>query len=65
MVGKFIGKDSMGFKNGHMYHIRSEIKVACKNDEFIPCICIYDENSNAWCIYQDLEAVMNNWKIES
>ena len=65
MKAKFIGKDSMGFKNGVVYNIRSDLKMVRKGGntfgENIPCICIYDINSNAWCPYQSLESVMKNW----
>ena len=67
MKGKFIGKDSMGFKNGVTYNIRSDLKIVRKGGtvfgENIPSICIYDKNSDAWCPYQSLEAVMKNWEF--
>ena len=67
MKGKFIGKDSMGFKNGVKYNIRSDLKIVRKGEtvfgENIPSICIYDKNSKAWCPYQSLEAVMKNWEF--
>lgn len=65
MKGKFIGKDSMGFKNGTIYSVRSDIKIIRKGGsifgENMLCICIYDINSKTWCPYQSLEAVMRNW----
>ena len=67
MKGKFIGKSSMGFHNGITYNIRSDIKMirrggsAFSND--MMCICIYDMNSKAWCPYQSLESLMDNWEI--
>lgn len=67
MRGKFIGKSSMGFRNGVTYNIRSDIKMIGKGgnvyDNDIMCICIYDMNSKAWCPYQSLESVMKNWEI--
>ena len=67
MRGKFIGKSSMGFRNGVTYNIRSDIKMIGKDGNVsgndIMCICIYDMNSKAWCPYQSLESVMKNWEI--
>ena len=67
MRGKFIGKSSIGFRNGVTYHIRSDIKMIGKGGNVsgndIMCICIYDTNSKAWCSYQSLESVMKNWEI--
>lgn len=67
MKAKFIGNDSMGFKNGVIYNIRSDIKIVRKGGsvfgENIPSICIYDTNSKAWCPYQSLESVMKNWEF--
>lgn len=67
MRGKFIGKSSMGFRNGVTYNIRSDIKMIRKGANIsgndIMCICIYDMNSKAWCPYQSLESVMKNWEI--
>ena len=67
MKGKFIGKSSMGFRNGVTYNIRSDIKMIRKDGNVsgndIMCICIYDMNSKAWCPYQSLESVMKNWEI--
>lgn len=67
MKGKFIGKSSMGFQNGCVYNIRSDIKMIRKGGsifgENIISICIYDMNSKAWCPYQSLEAVLKNWEI--
>lgn len=64
MTAIFIGKNRMGFENGHIYHIRSEIKMYCKEGRVIPCMHIYDENSEAWCPYQTLEEIMNDWDIK-
>lgn len=67
MRGKFIGKSSMGFRNGVTYNIRSDIKMIRKDGNVsgndIMCICIYDMNSKAWCPYQSLESLMKNWEI--
>ena len=66
MKGKFIGKDSMGFKHGVIYDIRSDLRVVRKHDIFsddIISICIYDNHSDAWCPYSSLEAILRNWKI--
>ena len=67
MKGKFIGKSSMGFRNGITYNIRSDIKMIKKGGSVLGndmmCICIYDMNSRAWCPYQRLESVMKNWEI--
>lgn len=65
MKGKFIGKSSMGFVTGNTYDIKSKIQMVHKGGavfgEDMACICIYDNNSKAWCPYQSLEAVMKNW----
>ena len=66
MKGMFIGKDAMGFKHRHMYHIKSKIQMVHRykfNDNMM-CICIYDVNSNAWCPYESLEAVLRNWILD-
>ena len=63
MRGKFIGESSMGFYNGFIYNIRSDIRKINVSGNNIMCICIYDTNSHAWCPYQSLESVMKNWKI--
>ena len=53
MICRFIGKTSMGFITGRVYTIRSDIKDVYVGGkifgESIPCICIYDVNSSAWC----------------
>ena len=68
MKGKFIGKSAMGFVNGKTYDVKSKIEKIRKGDavfgEDMMCICIYDKNSNAWCPYQSLKAVMKNWKFK-
>lgn len=66
MIGKFIGKDSMGFKHGCVYNLKTDIKNVRKGSIFsknIPCICLYDVNSKAWCPYESLNAVLNNWTL--
>ncbi len=68
MKAKFVGKSSMGFVTGKIYNIRSKIQMVRSGGlifgENIMCICIYDNNSNAWCPYESLEAVMNNWVFD-
>ena len=68
MNGKFIGRSSMGFISGRTYDIKSEVKKIRKGSfpfcRDMMCICIYDKNSKAWCPYQSLEAVMNNWEFK-
>lgn len=59
MRGKFIGNDSMGFKHGITYNLKSDIKTVPSVKE--PCICLYDINSQAWCPYQNLETLLENW----
>ena len=65
MKGKFIGRSTMGFVTGKTYDIKSKIQMIRKGGlifgENMMCICIYDKYSDAWCPYQSLEAVMNNW----
>ena len=67
MKAKFIGKSSMGFVTGKTYDIKSKIQMIQKQGSpftrITACICIYDNDSNAWCPYQSLEAVMKNWKF--
>ena len=68
MIGKFIGKSSMGFINGNTYNIQLKIQKVRKGYypfcEDMTCICIYDKNSKAWCPYQSLEAVLKNWSFK-
>lgn len=63
MRGKFIGESSMGFYNGFIYNIRSDIRKINISGNNIMCICIYDTNSHAWCPYQSLEALLKNWDV--
>lgn len=67
MIGKFIGKTSMGFCSGEIYRLRSDFKVVRIGGrifgENIMCLCVYDTNSDAWCPYQSLEALLKNWVI--
>lgn len=63
MTGKFIGETSMGFVKGRTYDIKSRVRMVYKGNSEMMCICIYDRNSNAWCPYSNLEAVMSNWII--
>lgn len=70
LVGKFIGKPTMGFKTGEIYAVESKIQKIKKGKfpffEIMDCICIYDMNDKSiWCPYQSLEAVLRNWDFES
>ena len=68
MIGKFIGNSSMGFKSGYVYNIKTEIKNVRKGGLFgksVPCICVYDVDSMAWCPYESLGAVLKNWEFYS
>lgn len=60
LTGKFIGRNSMGFITGHIYDLRSEIKIVYSK----ACICLYDKHSNAWCPYDSVESILNNWKFD-
>lgn len=68
MKGKFIGKSSMGFIYGRVYDIRSTIQIVRKGGSFfndaMQCICIYDNNSLAWCPYESLESLLMNWALQ-
>lgn len=56
MLAKFIGKDdSMGFKNGVTY----EIKSKCMNDVII----IKTMDGKLWCPYKSIESFIENWDI--
>jgi|GEM_PF-6313873 hypothetical protein len=55
MKAKFIGISSMGFKTGIIYHV----KIRTYNS----MIYIYDIDSDAWCPYQSMNAVMRNWEF--
>ena len=63
MKARFVGTTSMGFVKNRVYEIRSETKKLQYNGYSIICICIYDKNSDAWCPYKSLEAVMENWNF--
>lgn len=60
---KFIGEDgSMGFRNGSIYSLRTEIK----KDSFLgrkAWLCIEDVRHGFVCPYSSLEAFLENWKI--
>lgn len=55
MKAKFTGKISMGFRTNMIYDIHAKI---IENH-----IYIYDNNSDSWCLYRDLESVLANWKF--
>ena len=63
MVGRFIGKTSMGFVTGRTYLLKSKIEKIYKNGFPMECICLYDEKSSAWCPYRSLEAILENWEF--
>lgn len=64
MIARFIGNSSMGFEYEKIYDIYSKIKTINNDGRFIPCICIYDKKSKAWCPYRSLETLLDNWEIE-
>lgn len=57
----FKGQNSMGFKHGKTYKIRTEIKTVPGVKS--PCLCVYDIHSSAWCPYDSLESFLKNWKL--
>ena len=63
MVGRFIGKTSMGFVTGQTYLLKSKIEKIYKNGFPMECICLYDEKSSARCHYRSLEAILENWEF--
>lgn len=63
ITARFIGKDSMGFKHGKLYCMKSKMKSVYVNGRNIPCICLYDVKSKAWCPYQTLEVLLESWEI--
>ena len=64
---EFIGKTSMGFITGHIYTIETACKMVkrCKTSRAdpVPCLCVYDKNSKAWCPYSSMEKVLENWRL--
>lgn len=69
MRAEFIGKTSMGFITGHIYTIETACKMVkrCKTSRAdpVPCLCVYDKNSKAWCPYSSMEKVLENWRLWS
>lgn len=63
IIGRFVGKDSMGFKHGNLYYLKSKTENIYLNGKNTPCICLYDTKSKAWCPYQTLEGLLENWEI--
>lgn len=70
---KFIGKSgSMGFVNGRIYSLRSELKIeripekVNKNETRViskPIIKVYDTSSRSFCGYTSLSSFFKNWKV--
>ena len=56
MIAQFIGVDSMGFVNGKIYNLYSDIHVF--GDKL--CIFLHDKNSRAWCPYSNIDTILNN-----
>lgn len=52
----FLGQDSCGFKNNHMYLIEIERDSRWK-------YTVKDQNSPAICPYEDMRAIYKNWYI--
>jgi len=63
MKAVFVGQTSMGFHQGQTYSLKSELKVRRSESGLVAVIHLYDENSEAWCQYSSLDAVLRNWKI--
>ena len=59
IVGKFIGTNSCGFKNGNTYILKISIKRFC--GEY--CIYLRDVKSKAKCPYSTLKSLLQNWVI--
>lgn len=53
----------MGFQHERVYCLKSKIENICVNGRNTPCICLYDTKSNAWCPYESLESLLENWDI--
>lgn len=67
MKAKFVGKTSMGFISNGIYDISIKIQnvrkgkgIFCKIMEYV---CVYDNNSTAWCPYSSLPTLLKNWEI--
>lgn len=67
MRAEFIGKTSMGFITGHIYTIETACKMVKRyktsRADPVPCLCVYDKNSKAWCPYSSMEKVLENWRL--
>jgi hypothetical protein len=60
MKAMFIGRDnSMGFKANKIYSIRTEVNMV--NGK--PALCVHANNSELWCPYTNLEAMLINWQL--
>jgi hypothetical protein len=56
----FIGRDkSRGFEKNKIYSIRTEVNMV--NGK--PALCVHVNNSELWCPYANLEAMLDNWQI--
>ena len=68
MKAQFIGNTSSRFFTNKIYNIRTDCKTLNIYDKYdnvdtVTCLCIYDIDSSSWCPYQNLEAMLQNWKI--
>jgi hypothetical protein len=67
MKATYVGYTQNNFENGKEYYINSRIEAVSVpfGNVYKPrmCICIYEENGNAWAYYKNLEEVLCNWKF--
>lgn len=64
MKARFIGETSCGFIKNKVYDLYSSVRDVTINSKFTHCICLHDKNSNAECLYTNIDAVLLNWRIE-
>ena len=66
--GTFIADNTMGFEKDKTYELSARIKMISKSSlpyfpKDAPCICVYDENSDAWNYYPTVEQFLAQWKF--
>lgn len=64
MKARFIGETSCGFIKNKVYDLYSSVRDVTINGKFTHCICLHDKNSNAECLYTNIDAVLLNWRVE-
>lgn len=63
IVGTFIGKDSLGFKNGNKYKLKLLELITEGTGEQVIMAETVEFNGKLKCIYSTIKNLLNNWSI--